>query len=119
MKILLIDLLENEPNVTVDGRARLRGKQQAENCRAFRVDSYEQALMAMRFATPSVIVKQDASLVVCDSGGSGQIWVCAENNLTTRQLEALEKIQGFYLQLGVSVVFDEPPAAVPLIDVLG
>lgn len=117
MRILLVDLLEDKPNVTVDGRARLRGKQHADICRVFRVGSYVEAMRLFNYAVPSVVVKEDGSVVVFDSGGSGQIWVCNSDDLSSKQLETIDEIQRLYLQLGVSVVFDEPVGSIWLTDV--
>ena len=100
----LIDRLEGEPNVSLDRRASLRGRNAPERTRLFRVESFQQSLEDASRNAPSAIVKEDGSILLMDSGGSGDVWVCTSGIPSDRQEASIELVREALYQMGACLV---------------
>ena len=71
--------LEDNPAVTVDGRAKQRDKGTPANTDVRWVESYGEALKKANQFVPCAIIKDNGSCVLFGCGGGGLVWVCSTN----------------------------------------
>lgn len=96
-------------NVTVDGRAHLRDKFLPEGVTAVRVSSFRDALQAVSLVRefPVLIIKENGSAVLMSSGGSGQIWVCTNEEPNDAQMALIDKTRSVFASLGAPIILSD------------
>ena len=104
MRTLFDFELETNPRISVDRRAKQRGKRAPAFTDVRWIESFNVALSHANVIEPVAIIKENGSCLLFSSGGSGIVWVCsADGQPSEAQQEMVDVIVTHLMYLGAVI----------------